>query len=257
MRCCYFHISSRLCVLNPRISCILLIRVAFRFRLHTVYCCLHSCRQSCRSPADIIGINSSRCRNFRFCNVLIFLMLLQLCLTRCHLLRNLFFGFCHDLFSHDISFDIIHVYDNIIFCLRFRLAHLFLTRFFLQTLLIDLLLLRRQRRIFLFQFQCLLHIFSTVEPQDKIITRSQAFLHLSGLTVELCQFIGPALGVLLPKVLLQNLNLVFDRASSSAIDLIFQNILVVIMRCHLHIIRIIFHCLIILMQRRRHLYQSV
>ena len=128
---------------------------------------------------------------------------------------------------------------------------------FLEAVVVDLLLLRRQRRVLLLQLQGPDHILPAVEPEHQVITGGKPLLHISGLDLKAGQLIGPLLVVLLIQVLLQDINLLVKGRSPAAVDLILQNILVIIMRGRLDILRVILDGLVKLPQLDAALHQPV
>ena len=170
-----------------------------------------------------------RCRNgFRLIRLL---SLLRLCR---HFLCDFFFRLSDDLLRHHFPVGTSEIDHRLRrrLCRRCRLIRLFVLFvlfLLLQTalccllhaFLINLLLLRRERCVFPFQLQRLLYIFSAVEPEHQIIAGCQTLLHLSGLSVQLCKLICPALRILLSKIFLQNRNQLLNRTASATIQLIF------------------------------------
>ena len=170
-----------------------------------------------------------RCRNgFRLIR-----LLSLLCLCR-HFLCDFFFRLSDDPLRHHFPVGTSEIDHRLRrrLCCRFRLIRLLMLLvlfLLLQTalcrllhaFLINLLLLRRERCIFPFQLQRLLYIFSAVEPEHQIVAGCQTLLHLSGLSVQLCELICPALRILLSKILLQNRNQLLNRAASATIQLVF------------------------------------
>ena len=126
-----------------------------------------------------------------------------------------------------------------------------------KTVIIDLLLLRCQRGILLLQLKRLDHILPAMEPQDKVITGRKPFLCPVSLNLEAGKLISPLLIVLLIQILLQNINLLIQGSSPSPVDLILQDVLIIIMRGSLDILRIIFDCLVKLTQPDTALHQPV
>ena len=129
--------------------------------------------------------------------------------------------------------------------------------FLFKPVIIDLLLLRRQRRILLLQLQRLDHVFSAVEPEHQVIAGGKSLLHTLRLYLKPGELIRPFLIVLLIQILLQDVNLLIQRSTPAAIDLILQDILVVVMRGSLDILRIILDCLVKLPQLDAALHQPV
>ena len=172
-----------------------------------------------------------RCRYRNGFRLIRLLSLLRLCR---HFLCNFFFRLSNDLLRHHFPVGTSEIDHRLRrrLCRRCRLIRLFMLFvlfLLLQTalccllhaFLINLLLLRRERCVFPFQLQRLLYIFSAVEPEHQIIAGCQTLLHLSGLPVQLCELICPALRILLSKILLQNRNQFLNRAASATIQLIF------------------------------------
>ena len=172
-----------------------------------------------------------RCRYRNGFRLIRLLSLLRLCR---HFLCNFFFRLSDDLLRHHFPVGTSEIDHRLRrrLCRRCRLIRLFMLFvlfLLLQTalccllhaFLINLLLLRRERCVFPFQLQRLLYIFSAVEPEHQIIAGCQTLLHLSGLSVQLCKLICPALRILLSKIFLQNRNQLLNRAASATIQLIF------------------------------------
>ena len=172
-----------------------------------------------------------RCRYRNGFRLIRLLSLLRLCR---HFLCNFFFRLSDDLLRHHFPVGTSEIDHRLRrrLCRRCRLIRLFMLFvlfLLLQTalccllhaFLINLLLLRRERCVFPFQLQRLLYIFSAVEPEHQIIAGCQTLLHLSGLSVQLCKLICPALRILLSKIFLQNRNQLLNRTASATIQLIF------------------------------------
>ena len=101
------------------------------------------------------------------------------------------------------------------------------------------LLGRSQRLVLHLQFHRLIHILPFTEPEDKIIALLQALCRHTGLLVQFRQLIRPLFNILRLLILLKSLDLLLDRSSLRAEDLVFQYILIRVFRRDLNKVVII------------------
>ena len=96
-----------------------------------------------------------------------------------------------------------------------------------------------------------------MEPEHQVITSRDALLHAVRLNLEAGKLVSPFLIVFLIQVLLQDVDLLIERRPSAAVDLVLQDILVVIVRGRLDILRVILDRLVELAQLDTALHQPV
>ena len=112
-----------------------------------------------------------------------------------------------------------------------------LLRFLLGDEQVVLLLLERsQRLVALLELHRLEDIFALGEPENQVITLSQALFGAAGLVVQGRQLVGPFLDVLDLLELLQSLDLLIERHALGLLDLVAQHILVRILRSEIDVL---------------------
>ena len=94
----------------------------------------------------------------------------------------------------------------------------------LETVVIDLLLLRCQRLIYHFQFHGHSDIFTESKPKDQLITGLHTFGCKAALVIQFCELIHPFFLVFYLFQLLQHFNLLINAGIKGIIQLILQNI---------------------------------
>ena len=160
----------------------------------------------------------------------------HLCLRLRQFLSDLFIQCRHCCFNS--SFLGLHIYNT-------------------AWIIINRLLLRCQRCILLLQFQRLYHILPIMEPQCQIITFCNTLINHTCLCIQPGQFVRPLFGIFLTLQFFQYLNLFFYRGTSSFVNLILQNVLIIVMRGKIHIFCIVFYCVIKILRLHTCLCQAV
>ena len=194
--------------------------------------CGHHSRRSAGSVSP--GLILYRFQNFLLCG----------CRMLAYCLGKLLLSLGNNIFRDRVCLVGRHFIYNDLFQLRNGCLHPFLNGHHFISVVVNRLLHRCQVSQGTFQLQSFDHILALTEPENQVITALDTFLFFPCLIVKFGKLISPLLRILCFLIFLQNGNLIFQRRTSSLIDLIFKNIPGSIVGCGVYKLAVILHSLI-------------